>query len=70
MYQPYNPFFVPHPQQQMEEEEKRKLRKDATFVGVMSIALTVVMELAFTVTTVSLSTFAPFKVRTPVFSEA
>ena len=49
MYQPYNPFFASNPQQQMEEEEKRKLRRDATFVGIMSVALTVVMELAFTV---------------------
>ena len=49
MYQPYNPFFVPNPQYQLEENEKRQLRKDATFVGIMSIVLTVVMELAFTV---------------------
>ena len=49
MYQPYNPFFVPNPQQQLEEEEKCKLRKDATFVGIMSIVLTVVAESAFTI---------------------
>lgn len=48
MYQPYNSFFTPNPQQQFEEDEKRRLRKDATFVGVLSIALTLVMEVAFT----------------------
>lgn len=49
MYQPYNPFFVPNPQQQLADEERRRLRKDATYIGVMSIALTVVMEFAFTI---------------------
>lgn len=49
MYQPYNPFFAPNPRIQLEEEEKRNLRKDASFVGVLSIALTLVMEVAFTV---------------------
>lgn len=49
MYQPYNPFFVPNPHRQLEEDEKCKLRKDATFVGVLSIVLTMVMELAFSV---------------------
>lgn len=50
MNQPYtNPFFVPNPQKQAEEEERRKLRKDATYIGIMSVTLTVVMEVAFTV---------------------
>lgn len=60
MYQPYNPFFAINPQQQLEEDEMRKLRKDATFVGVMSIALTVVMELAFTVLVFALIAFGVF----------
>ena len=54
MYQPFNPFFAPNPQQQREEEEKRQLRKDATFVGVLSIALTLVSEFAFTIVVIIL----------------
>lgn len=57
MYQPYNPFFVPNPQQQLEEEEKCKLRKDAKFVGVMSIAVTVLAESAFTILLMVLMSF-------------
>ena len=54
MNQPFHSFFEPNPQQVRMEEEKNKLKKDATYIGVLSIALTLVMESAFTVLVLTL----------------
>lgn len=49
MNQPYNPFFVPNPQQEAIESEKRNLRRDASYIGVLSIVLTLVMSFFFSI---------------------
>ena len=49
MNQPFYPFFAQDPTIYQAQEEKRKLKKDATYIGVLSIVLTLVMEVTFTV---------------------
>lgn len=54
MNHPFNPFFIPNPQQIRMEEEERNLKKAATYIGVLSISLTAVMESAFTILVLAL----------------
>ena len=49
MNQPFYTYPTPNPQEQQRETEKRQLRKDATYIGTLSIVLTLAMELTFTV---------------------
>ena len=49
MNQPFFPHFPPDPMEQIRQIEKRQLRRDATYIGVLSITLTLVMEFAFTI---------------------
>lgn len=49
MNQPFFPHFPPNPIEQIRQIEKRQLRRDATYIGVLSIALTLVMGFAFTI---------------------
>ena len=49
MNQPFFPHFPPDPIEQIRQIEKRQLRRDATYIGALSIALTLVMEFAFTI---------------------
>ena len=68
MNQPFNSFFVPNPQQTRMDEEKHLLKRDATYIGVLSIALTLVMELAFTalvLTLISIGLFSPEQLEDP-----
>lgn len=48
MNQPSYPNFTPRPQELWQQQEKRQLRKDATYIGVLSVALTLAMEFVFT----------------------
>ena len=49
MNQPFYPFYPHDPILYQAQEEKRKLKKDATYIGVLSIVLTMVMQFTFTV---------------------
>lgn len=60
MMQPHNPFYHPDEQQLLADDERNKLRKDATYVGVLSIALTLVMQFAFTILVLVLMQFGLF----------
>lgn len=60
MYQPFNPYFTPDPQEYLMRQEKHRLRKDATYIGVLSLALTLVMEFAFTVLAIFLMQIGVF----------
>lgn len=60
MYQPFNPYFTPDPQEYLMRQEKHRLRKDATYIGVLSLALTLVMEFAFTILAIFLMQIGVF----------
>lgn len=60
MNQPFYPHFPSDPQEYFIQHEKRQLRKDATYIGALSLALTLVMELAFTVLAIFLMQIGVF----------
>lgn len=49
MYQPFSPFYNPPSAIELQRQrEKQSLRRDACYIGVLSVALTLVMQFAFT----------------------
>lgn len=49
MNHPFQPYFPQDFQESLQQFEKRRLRKDATYIGILSLILTLVMEFAFTI---------------------
>ena len=48
MYQSFSPFFQsPSPEELRHKQEKRRMRNDVAYVGALSLALTIVMQYAF-----------------------
>lgn len=68
MNQPFQLYTEPNFQQIHTDEEKRNLKKDATYIGVLSIALTVFMEFTFTILVLALiygGVFSPDQLSEP-----
>ena len=54
MNQPFSQFYNYDPIVYQAQEEKSKLKKDATYIGILSIVLTLVMEVTFTILVMAL----------------
>lgn len=55
MYQPFTPpFDMPSFDKWQKQQEKRRLRKDANYIGTLSLGLTLLMETTFTVVMIAL----------------